>query len=102
MKHRRDALGAADRWVPLTPVFRHVFEVHIAGEGESSGFRAPARQAGETIGAIANHSEVVRNRFGTDAPLRHYSGFIAHDAAHAVELNDAGAGHALREVLVRS
>ena len=67
----------------------------------AADFGAPAGQAGEAVGGVADQREVVGDRRRRHAELLDHAGFVAHLPRAAVELHDAVAEHALRQVLVR-
>jgi hypothetical protein len=52
---------ALDGRMPFLNILGNVFEVRILGESEGGGLLAPACQAGETIGCVADDGEEVRD-----------------------------------------
>ena len=77
-----------------------MLEVVEAGEDGGGGFGAPAGEAGEAVGGVADEGEVVGDGGGGDTELGDDTGFVADDALAAVELDDVGATDALSEILV--
>ena len=52
---------ALDGRMPFLNILWNVFEVRILGASEGGGLLAPACQAGETIGCVADDGEEVRD-----------------------------------------
>src|SRR6476659_4759278 len=88
--------------MPLSPIFWNVFKAGIPRQRKSRRLRAPTRHAGETIGIVADHRQVVRYRLWLHSEFGDHAGFIAQNVAPAVQLNDSRAHHALAEIFIRS
>ena len=61
---------------------------------------APALEAGDAVGGVADEREQVGDRFGRDAVLLDDGGLVEHDVLEAIPRHDARADHALAQVLV--
>ena len=75
-------------------------EVLVAGQHRGGGLRAPARQAGEPVGAVADEGQPVRDAGRRHAVLGPHRGFVEGRVVTAVELHDPRVADALGEVLV--
>ena len=62
---------------------------------------APARNARDPVGGVADEREKVGNGFGTNAELRLDTGLVEDGVARPIVTNDARPTHALSEILVR-
>ncbi len=69
-------------------------------QDRSRSFRAPPTHARKTIGSIANHRQIVRDRLRPHAKLSNHAGLIAHDVLPAVQLNHPCTHYALTEIFV--
>jgi hypothetical protein len=78
-----------------------VLEVPIAGEHRRRGRHAPAAQTGIAVRAVAHQSQPIGNRCGRDTELLPHRRLVAQLARAPIELDDAVAPHALRQILVR-
>jgi len=87
--------------MPLLPILRHAFQVAAMRQNRCCRFHAPARDPWITVCTVANHRQIIRNRFWSYPELFHHAGFIAHQIALAIELNDSCPDDALAEVFVR-
>src|SRR5207253_9524809 len=66
-----------------------------------SGLLAPAGQPGIAVRAVAHERQPVGNRRRRDTELLPHRQLVAQLARAPIELDDAVAAHALREILVR-
>lgn len=97
----RQGGGTAHGHVPRARVERDGLERAVAAEHRRGALRAPPRDAGDPVGAVADEGEQVRDRGGGHAVLGEDPRLVEHDVAHAIPRDDALADHALAEVLVR-
>ena len=86
---------------PLRGALRDVLEVPVAGEHRRRRPRPPAGQAGVAVRAVADERQPVGDRRRRHAELLAHPRLVAYLARAPVELDDAVAAHALRQVLVR-
>src|SRR5262249_35509428 len=100
-ERRCPLLGSTERNVPFRGPRGDALEVLVAGEHRGRRLRAPAREPGIAVGAVADQCEPVRNRRGRDAELAAHSVLVSHFACATVELDDPAATDALRQILVR-
>ena len=98
---------AASCTVPRTPGTsqsadrrRDVLEVAVPGEHPGRALGAPAGQAREPVGRVADEAEVVGDRRRADAELLDHPGLVDDLALATVELHDPGPPDALTQVLV--
>src|SRR2546426_8650823 len=87
--------------MPVSPFLRNVLKVVISRKGDGCGFFSPSRHTRKSIGAVAKHGQVVRNRLRLHTELGHHAGLVAQDVAPAVQLNNSRANDALAEIFVR-
>ncbi len=97
----RSRASVADRlagFAALTPQVRQSagnrLEMAVTREHRSGGLRAPAGQAGVAVGGIADEREVIGNRRGPHAELRHHARFVQDHVRAPVQLHDARAADA--------
>src|SRR3954471_16870206 len=76
--------------------------MRILREYQCRGFLSPPLDAGETIGSISDHSQVVGNRFGLNSEFGDDARFIAYQLTPAIELHDSRSDHTLAQVFVGS
>src|SRR5437588_13104357 len=86
---------------PLAPVRGDGFDMDKLGENGSRRLCAPAWQARIAVGRVADQRQIVRDRRRGDAEFLDYSSLVIRDACAPIQLDDAGAADALREVFVR-
>src|SRR5205085_3974251 len=86
--------------MPISPVLWNILQTGVVRKNQSCGLRTPSSQTREAIRGIANHCQIVWNRFGSDSELVDNTGFIAQEVASAIELHDARADNALTEIFV--
>src|SRR5258707_954684 len=79
-----------------------VFDGAVARDQRGRRLRADARNAGISVRGIADQREVIGNPVRRYAELGAHAGVVAYLSALAIDLHDAIADHALREILVRS
>jgi len=75
-------------------------EVHARAAAVAHALRSRFRFE-QTISAIADYSQIVRNRLRLHPKFGHNAGFIAQCVAPAVQLNDSRAHNTLTEIFVR-
>ena len=93
--------GATHGDIPLGHVVRYVVDMAIAGEDRSRRLRTPPGQAGEPVGGVTDHPEIVGDRLGRHAELRDHAVAVVDDLSAAIELNDPSVGgDTLGEILV--
>src|SRR3954469_4544623 len=93
--------GAADRGVPVAPLFWDVFQMGIARKDEGCGFRSPASDAGEAICAVAYNGQIIRNRLGLYPKLGQDTCLIAQSVAAPIQLHDARPDYRLAQIFIR-
>src|SRR5580693_6451946 len=86
--------------MPLSPVFRNVFQVRVLRQRNRRRLGAPSRHTWEAIGTVAHHGQVVWNRLRLHSEFGHNAGFITQDVAPAVELNHSRTHNTLTEIFV--
>ena len=87
--------------MPLLPIFRYGFQVFIARKDRGSGLVPPSGQTRKSVGAIADHRQVIGYRLRLHAELGLDAGLVADDVGPAIELNDTCAFNTLAEILIR-
>lgn len=89
--------------IPLGHVVRYVVDMAVAGEDRSRRLRTPPGQAGESVGGVTDHPEIVGDRLGRHTELRDHAVAVVDDLSPAIELDDPSVGgNALGEILVGS
>src|SRR5258707_11224245 len=86
--------------MPYLPILGNIFKVRVLRKGKRGSLCAPARYARETIGTVADHRKVVRNRLRLHSELRDHARFIAQELAPAVQLDYPRSHNTLAEILV--
>jgi len=99
-QRRREAISAAHVDTPGGRIVRDVLDrlplhQHLAGT-----LVAPAGDAGDAIGGIADEREPIRDRSWLDAVLRDHAGLVEELVLPAIPSHDVGADHALTHVLI--
>src|SRR5205807_1504068 len=96
----RQCAGPADGRMPLSPVLWNVLEMRVLRQGESRGFWTPSRHAGEAIGTVADHGQVIGDGLGLNPKFSHHAGFVPNDILPAIELDYSRAYDTLTQVFV--
>src|SRR5437868_9208304 len=96
----RQPRGVRRIGVPLAPILRNLLQMAKSGQYRGSRFRAPARQSRIPIRRVAHEREVVGNRRRFHAELLDDTRFVELLARAALQLHDARAADALREILL--
>ncbi len=73
----------------------------VAGEHGRRGLGPPAGQTGVAVRTVPRQRQPVGNRPGRNAELLPHPRLVAQLGPTPIELDDPGASHALRQVLVR-
>ena len=98
---RASVAGVGRIDAPFARIKGNVFEMPILRQDCRRRLGAPSAQSGITVSGIADECQVIRNRLRPDPELLDHGGFVAGDARPAIELDDAIAAHALRQIFVR-
>src|SRR5262249_725483 len=86
--------------IPMTPIFRKVFQVRILRENSRRGLGSPSGYSGVAVPTAAYDGQIVRNRRRLDSEFCAHATLVAESLASAVHLHDSRAHHALAEIFV--
>ena len=75
--------------IPVTPIFRNLFQVRILRENSRRGLGSPSCNAWVTVCAVADRSQIVRNRRRFYSELCNHTSLVAESLAPAVQLYDS-------------
>src|SRR5262245_12224361 len=87
--------------MPLLPHLRDIFKVRIYGKDGSRGFGSPSAYAWITISSVSYDCKIIGNRLRAHAKLLDYARLVSCNVTPPIQLDDAIAGNALAQILVR-
>ena len=96
----RELRRAARLHVPVGDVVGDLVDVLVPRQHHPCRLRAPAGQAGEAVGGVADEREVVGDRRRAHAELLPHARLVDHPLLAPIELDHHRIHHALPEVLV--